>query len=84
MKILKKIFGSSNSRRIRKMNRVVKLINELEIPLQSLTNEQLKNKTNEYKERYQKGETLDQLLPEAFALVREASKRINNERHFDV
>ena len=84
MKILQKIFGSSNSRRIKKMNRVVKLINELENPLQSLTNEQLKNKTNEYKERYQKGETLDQLLPEAFALVREASKRAIGLRPFDV
>ena len=84
MKIFKKIFGSSNSRKIKKMNRVVKIINELEKPLQSLSNEQLKNKTNEYKERFQKGETLDQLLPEAFALVREASKRAIGLRPFDV
>ena len=84
MKIFKKIFGSSNSRKIKKMNRVVKIINELEKPLQSLSNGQLKNKTNEYKERFKKGETLDQLLPEAFALVREASKRAIGLRPFDV
>ena len=84
MNILNKVFGSSNSRKIKKMNRVVKRINEFEELLESLSDEELKYKTDELKGRLQEGETLDQLLPEAFALVREASKRTRNERHFDV
>ena len=75
MNILKRIFGSSNARKLKKMNRNVKAINELEDSFLSLTDEQLGNKTQEFKERYKKGESLNDLLIEAFAVVREASKR---------
>ena len=84
MNILNKVFGSSNSRKIKKMNRVVKRINEFEELLESLSDEELKYKTDELKGRLQEGETLDQLLPEAFAVVREASKRALGLRPFDV
>ena len=84
MNILKRIFGSSNARKIKKMNRSVSAINELEDSLLSLTDEQLGNKTQEFKERYKKGESLNDLLIEAFAVVREASKRAIGLRPFDV
>ena len=84
MNILNKVFGSSNSRKIKKMNRVVKRINEFEELLESLSDEELKYKTDELKGRLQEGETIDQLLPEAFAVVREASKRALGLRPFDV
>ena len=84
MNIFKRIFGSSNARKLKKMNRIVKAINELEKPFVSLTDEQLGNKTQEFKERYREGETLNHLLPEAFAVVREASKRAIGLRPFDV
>ena len=84
MNILKRIFGSSNARKLKKMNRSVKAINELEDSLLSLTDEQLGNKTQEFKERYKKGESLNDLLIEAFAVVREASKRAIGLRPFDV
>ncbi|MEH6389035.1 MAG: preprotein translocase subunit SecA [Pseudomonas profundi] len=82
--LLKKLFGSKNERELKRMNRIVSAINALEENLNSLSDEQLKAKTGEFKERVAKGETLDQILPEAFALVREASKRILGMRHFDV
>ena len=82
--MLKRIFGSSNARKLKKMNRNVKAINELEGSLLSLTGEQLGEKTQEFKKRYEKGETLNELLPEAFAVVREASKRAIGLRPFDV
>src|SRR5690606_15011778 len=66
------------------MNKVVATINALEPEMQKLSDEQLKAKTLEFRERYNNGETLDHLLPEAFATVREASKRVLNMRHFDV
>ena len=84
MNILKRIFGSSNARKLKKMNRSVKAINELEDSFLSLTDEQLGNKTQEFKERYKKGESLNDLLIEAFAVVREASKRAIGLRPFDV
>ena len=84
MNILKRIFGSSNARKLKKMKRNVKAINELEKPLLSLTDDQLANKTHEFKERHKQGEALDSLLPEAFAVVREASKRAIGLRPFDV
>ena len=84
MNILKRIFGSSNARKLKKMNRSVKAINELEDSFLSLTDEQLGNKTQELKERYKKGESLNDLLIEAFAVVREASKRAIGLRPFDV
>ncbi|MDB3992361.1 preprotein translocase subunit SecA [Gammaproteobacteria bacterium] len=84
MKILNKIFGSSNSRKIKKMNRLVKLINSFESLFEAFSEEDLRNKTTEFKDRLVKGETLDGLLPEAFGLVREASKRTLGLRPFDV
>ena len=70
MNILKRIFGSSNARKLKKMNRSVKAINELEDSFLSLTDEQLGNKTQEFKERYKKGESLNDILIEAFAVVK--------------
>ena len=84
MKILNKIFGSSNSRQLKKMNRVVNLINGFEGSFETLSNEELCKKTIEFRSRLREGETLEQLLPEAFAAVREASKRTLGLRHFDV
>ncbi|WP_304641685.1 preprotein translocase subunit SecA [Pseudomonas sp.] len=82
--LLKKLFGSKNERELKRMSRMVNAINALEEGLNALSDEQLKAKTAEFKERVAKGETLDQILPEAFALVREASKRVMGMRHFDV
>jgi preprotein translocase subunit SecA len=81
---LTKIFGSKNQREIKKLNKIVKKINDLEPELQGLTDAQLQAKTGEFRERLAKGETLDMLLPEAFAVAREASVRVLNMRHFDV
>ena len=83
-KFLKAIFGSSNSRQLKKLQKNVIKINLLEMQFEALDETQLKAKTVEFKERFDKGETLDQLLPEAFAVVREASKRTMGMRHFDV
>jgi preprotein translocase subunit SecA len=81
---LKTIFGSRNQRLIKRYQKIAERITALEADFQKLDMEQLREKTQEYKARFQKGETLNQLLPEAFALVREASKRVLNMRHFDV
>jgi preprotein translocase subunit SecA len=78
------LFGSRNDRLIKGYSKVVKTINSLEDKFTSLSDEQLKAKTTEFRERYAKGETLDALLPEAFATVREASKRVLGMRHYDV
>ncbi|MDO8272401.1 MAG: preprotein translocase subunit SecA [Gammaproteobacteria bacterium] len=83
-KFLKAIFGSSNSRQLKKLQKNVIKINALEAEFEALDDAQLKAKTAEFKQRFDKGETLDQLLPEAFAVVREASKRTMGMRHFDV
>ncbi|MEN0037024.1 MAG: preprotein translocase subunit SecA [Cellvibrio sp.] len=83
-KLIKAVFGSKNERELKRMNKAVLRINALEPEMQKLTDEQLKAKTIEFRERYQKGETLDQLLPEAFATVREAGRRVLGMRHFDV
>lgn len=82
--ILKKIFGSRNERVIKSLRKIVEQINQLENEFSQLTDEQLKAHTALYKERLVKGEALDALLPEAFATVREASKRVLGLRHFDV
>ncbi|GIP40996.1 protein translocase subunit SecA [Paenibacillus sp. J31TS4] len=82
--LVKKMFGDSNEREIKRYLRTVETINALEPEMQALSDEQLRGKTDEYKERLAKGETLDDLLPEAFATVREASRRVLNKRHFDV
>ena len=84
MNILNKILGSSNSRKLKKMNRVVATINVLEPAFEALSDDELKSKTEEFRNRIEQGETLDAILPEAFAAVREASKRTLGLRHFDV
>src|SRR5690554_3100748 len=82
--LLKKMFGSKNERELKRMQKTVHAINALEEGLNSLSDEQLRAKTSEFKERVSKGESLDSILPEAFALVREASKQVLGMRHFDV
>jgi preprotein translocase subunit SecA len=82
--VLKKIFGSRNERLLKQYRKIVVVINGLEPAMQGLSDEQLAAKTAEFKQRFAKGETLDDLLPEAFAVVREASKRVLGMRHFDV
>jgi preprotein translocase subunit SecA len=82
--IAKKIFGSKNDREIKRMQKVVRQINSYEEALQQLSDEQLCAKTAEFKQRINEGESLEQLLPEAFAAVREASVRTLGLRHFDV
>lgn len=82
--LAKKVFGSRNEREIKRLLPLVEKINSLESKLSPLTNESLQALTGQYKERLSKGESLDSLLPEAFATVREAGKRILNMRHFDV
>ncbi|MBT0726201.1 preprotein translocase subunit SecA [Rosenbergiella australiborealis] len=84
MKLLTKIFGSSNDRTLRRMRKVVDVINKMEPDYVALSDEQLKAKTTEFRQRLEKGESLESLIPEAFATVREASKRVFNMRHFDV
>jgi preprotein translocase subunit SecA len=78
------IFGSRNDRLLKTYRKTLERINALEIPLESLSDDALKAKTEEFKHRHQQGESLDDLLPEAFAVVREGSKRIMKMRHFDV
>ena len=82
--LLKKIFGTKNDREIKALTKEVEKINALESEYEKLSDEELKNKTNIFKERLQNGETLDDILVEAFAAVREASKRILGLRHYDV
>ena len=82
--IAKKIFGSVNERNVKALMKDVEKINAFEPAISSLTNDQLKNKTQEFKFRLEKGETLDDILHEAFAVVREASKRVLQMRHFDM
>ncbi len=82
--ILKKIFGSRNDRLIRQYSAVVRQINALEAGIAALSDEDLRAKTEAFKARLANGETLDDLLPEAFAVVREAGKRSLGMRHFDV
>ena len=81
---LKNLFGSANDRYLKKFNKTIAAINALEPEMEALSDEALKAKTAEFKERYTKGETLDDLLVEAFAVVREASKRTLGLRPFDV
>ena len=73
--ILKKIFGTKNDREVKRIRKIVAAINSLEPDFEKLTDEQLKEKTAIFKERLAKGETLDDIMVEAFATVREASKR---------
>ncbi len=82
--LLKKLFGSKNEREVKRMLKAVQAVNALEEQMLSLSDEQLRSKTEEFKARLEKGETLDQILPEAFAVCREAGKRVMGMRHFDV
>ncbi len=82
--LLKKIFGSRNDRLIRQYSQTVRRINAFEESLSALSDEALRAKTDEFRQRHGQGETLDALLPEAFAVVREAGKRVLGMRHFDV
>ena len=83
-KLVKSLFGSSNDRELRKMQKTVDRINQCEVDLQALSDQQLQDKTAEYKSRVDLGESLDEILPEAFATVRETAKRVLDMRHFDV
>lgn len=82
--ILTKVFGSRNDRTLRRMRKVVDVISRMEPTIEALSDDELKAKTAEFRARLEKGETLEALLPEAFAVVREASKRVFGMRHFDV
>ncbi|MCS7459941.1 preprotein translocase subunit SecA [Paenibacillus doosanensis] len=82
--LVKKIFGDSNEREVKRLWKTVDAINQLEPSIEVLSDEELKNKTVEFRQRLENGEDLDDLLPEAFAVVREASKRVLGKRHYDV
>ncbi|BEM21715.1 protein translocase subunit SecA [Serratia marcescens] len=84
VKLLTKVFGSRNDRTLRRMRKVVEQINRMEPDMEKLSDDELKAKTNEFRARLEKGESLESLIPEAFAVVREASKRVFGMRHFDV
>ena len=82
--LFQKIFGSANARYIKSLEKIVEQINAFEGDISKLSDKALRGKTEEFRERLQNGATLDELLPEAFAVVREASKRTLGQRHFDV
>ncbi|MDA9605713.1 preprotein translocase subunit SecA [Candidatus Pelagibacter sp.] len=84
LKLITKFIKSSNQKELDRIRKIVKTINSLEDQFKKLDDLDFPKKTQEYKEQIKQGKTLDELLPEAFALVREASKRTRNERHFDV
>lgn len=81
IKLLTKVFGSRNDRTLRRMRKVVNIINAMEPEMEKLSDEELKGKTAEFRARLEKGEVLENLIPEAFAVVREASKRVFGMRH---
>ncbi|MCZ4337827.1 preprotein translocase subunit SecA [Shewanella colwelliana] len=83
-KLLTKIFGSRNDRTLKTLGKVVTKINALEADFEKLSDDELKAKTVDFRERLASGQTLDDVMPEAFAVVREASKRVFDMRHFDV
>ncbi|GAW65733.1 preprotein translocase subunit SecA [Geoanaerobacter pelophilus] len=82
--LIKKLVGSKNERELKRMWPIVERINQLEPELVKLSDDELRGKTAQFKERYSRGESLDSLLPEAFAVCREAGKRVLGMRHFDV
>ena len=84
MGIFSKIFKSYSEKEVNRIMPIVEKINGLEEEISKLTDEELKNKTNIFKKELAEGKTLDDILPEAFAVVREASKRVLGMRHFDV
>ncbi|MDL1985007.1 MAG: preprotein translocase subunit SecA [Deltaproteobacteria bacterium] len=81
---LTKVFGSKNERELNRIKPTIEMINKLEPDLKAMSDEQLRSRTSIFKERIEKGEPLDSILPEAFATIREASVRTLNMRHFDV
>jgi preprotein translocase subunit SecA len=82
--IARKLFGSKNDRDLKRLDPIISSINELEPSMKSLSDEAMRAKANEFRDRFSRGETLDDLLPESYALVREASIRTLGMRHFDV
>ena len=84
LNFLSKIIKSGNQKELDRFNKIAKKINDLEEKTRQLDDSEFPKKTKQFIEQVAGGTKLDQLLPEAFALVRETSKRINNERHFDV
>ena len=84
MSVVEKIFGTHSQRELKRIEGLVDKIESLRPSMMQLTDAQLRDKTKEYKERLAAGETLDDLLPEAFATVREAAKRVLNMEHFRV
>jgi len=84
MQLLTKVLGSKNQRELKRLGKIVHLVNAFEADMQALSDEALKAKTQEFRDRLAKGETLDQILPEAFAAIREGSQRVMGMRHFDV
>ena len=84
LSFISKFIKSSNQRELDKIAKTVKEINSLEESVKNLDSKDFPKKTDEFKKKIKNGESLNDILPEAFALVREASKRIRNERHFDV
>lgn len=83
-KIISTVIGTKNDRELKRMRKIVTKINSYESSIQALSDDELRQKTEEFKLRHQAGESLDKLLPEAFAVCREASKRVNGMRHYDV
>ena len=83
-KLIKAVIGTKNDRELKRMGKLVTRVNAFEADLKPLSDDQLRAKTADFKARFQQGETLDQLLPEAFAVVREAGLRVMEMRHFDV
>ena len=84
MNVIEKVFGTHSERELRRIEPIIKKIEDLRPAMQALTDEQLRDKTKEYKNRLANGETLDDLLPEAYATVREAARRVLNMEHFRV
>lgn len=84
MGLIKKIFGDTNEKELKRISKIVAQVNELERNIEVLSDDELKGKTTEFKEKIKSGSNLDSILPEAFAVVREASKRVLGKRHFDV
>ncbi|MEK6580556.1 MAG: DEAD/DEAH box helicase, partial [Bdellovibrionota bacterium] len=82
--LAKKIFGTQNERELKTIRPIVTRVNEFEKTIKPLTNDQLKAKTSEFKERIARGESIDSIMPEAFAVTREAAWRVIGQRHYDV
>src|SRR5262245_35157956 len=82
--LLAKVVGTQNERELKRLRPIVPVVAALEPALKALSDEQLRAKTAEFRQRLTQGETLDDLLPEAFAVVRETGRRVLNMRHFDV